>query len=231
MSLELGGVDLESHVNRTTADLVFSMLKRDVLTGHFKPGERLVERDLSERYQVSRTPLREALKELVRSQLAVTIPYRGVVVREVSFDFAREVYELRSGLDALAGELAAQRATRAELQRLRELYEDIDELSRPVANGSEQQSRRDRILLLNTEFHRAIAQSARNTLLLAKHDELWASISLVRSAVWRTGARTQSSREEHAAILDALENRDAARARELCAEHAARAWEFVSKAF
>ncbi|HET8986416.1 MAG TPA: GntR family transcriptional regulator, partial [Trueperaceae bacterium] len=198
---------------------------------HFRPGERLVERDLTERYEVSRTPLREALKELVRSQLAVTVPYRGVVVRQVSLGFAREVYELRAGLDSMAAALAAARATRTELDRLRGIYDAIDKLSEPVPDESELQSRRDQIMLLNGEFHRTIAQATHNALILAKHDELWVSISLVRSAVWQTAARTQSSREEHAAILEAIATRSVDTARKLCALHADRAWEYVRAAF
>jgi len=231
MKAERGEHSVSGHVNLTTADLVFSWLKRDVLTGHFRPGERLVERDLTERYQVSRTPLREALKELVRSQLAVTVPYRGVMVRQVSLAFAREVYELRSGLDSMAAALAAKRATPTELDRMRAIFHGIDELSEPVSDEAEQQDRRDQIMLLNGEFHRSIAQGAHNALMLAKHDELWVNISLVRSAVWQTAARTQSSREEHAEILAAIADRDAETARRLCALHADLAWGYVKAAF
>src|SRR5690606_21621463 len=137
MKAERGEHSVSGHVNLTTADLVFSWLKRDVLTGHFRPGERLVERDLTERYQVSRTPLREALKALVRSQRAVTVPERGVMVRQVSLAFAREVYELRSGLDSMAAALAAKRATPTEIDRMRPIFHGIDELSEPVSDEAE----------------------------------------------------------------------------------------------
>src|SRR5690606_19689286 len=152
--------------------------KRDVLTGYFRPSEKLVERELTERYGVSRTPLREALKELVRSRLAVTVPYRGVFVRTVSFDFAREVYEMRAGLDGIAGYHAATRATPRELDRLADICAVIGERSEPVEDPEEQQSRRNDILLLNADFHRAVAQMAHNSVLLEKHDELWSSVSL-----------------------------------------------------
>lgn len=220
----------EVHLNRTTAGLVYDRLKRDVLTGQFRPGERLVERELTERYGVSRTPLREALKELVRSRLAITIPYRGVFVRQVSFEFAREVYEMRAGLDGIAGFHAATRATRAELARLGEVCERIAVLSEPVEEPDEQQERRNEILLLNMQFHRIVAEMAHNGVLLEKHDELWSSVSLVRQSVWRTSARTESSREEHEEILEALSSRDAELARDLCEKHVERAWSFVAEA-
>lgn len=220
----------EVHLNRTTAELVFDRLKRDVLTGQFRPGEKLVERELTERYGVSRTPLREALKELVRSRLAITVPYRGVFVRQVSFDFAREVYEMRAGLDGIAGFHAATRATRSELKRLGEVCARIALLSEPVEDPDEQQERRNEILLLNMQFHRIVAEMAHNGVLLEKHDELWSSVSLVRQSVWRTGARTESSLEEHEEILDALTRRDAELARNLCERHVEKAWSFVSEA-
>lgn len=220
----------EVHLNRTTAGLVYDRLKRDVLTGQFQPGEKLVERELTDRYGVSRTPLREALKELVRSRLAITVPYRGVFVRQVSFEFAREVYEMRAGLDGIAGFHAATRATRSELTKLGEVCKRIGVLSEPVETPEEQQERRNEILLLNMQFHRIVAQMAHNSVLLEKHDELWSSVSLVRQSVWRTGARTESSREEHEEILDVLSRRDAALARSLCERHVERAWSFVAEA-
>jgi DNA-binding GntR family transcriptional regulator len=231
MTMLSGRILPESHLNRTTAGLVFERLKRDVLTGRFKPAERLVERELTERYGVSRTPLREALQELVRSRLAVTVPYRGVFVREVSLDFARDTYEMRSGLDGIAAYHAASRATVGELDELRRIFAKIDELSQPVPDPPLQQIRRDDIMLLNSEFHRTIAAAAHNGVLLEKHDELWVSVSLVRSNVWRTDVRTQSSREEHAEILAALIERNPVRARDLCERHCARAWSFVEQAF
>jgi DNA-binding GntR family transcriptional regulator len=230
MTLSAERILREGRANRTAAELTFERLKRDVLTGRFAPATRLVERDLTERYGVSRTPLREALKGLVRSQLAVTVPYRGVFVREVSVSFAREVYEMRSGLDGLAGFHAATRATTGQLDRLAELFARIDERSRPVDDARERQARREDILLLNSQFHRTIAEAAHNGFLLEKHDELWISVSLVRSRVWRTDVRTQSSREEHAEILAALAARRPRRARELCERHSSRAWSFVAEA-
>jgi DNA-binding GntR family transcriptional regulator len=216
---------------RTTAGVVYRGLQRDVLTGWFDAGAHLNERELTDRYGVSRTPLREALKELVRQGLAVAVPYRGVFVKEVSLDFARDVYEMRSGLDGIAGYHAATRATRHELDVLQGVFQRIEERSEPVADEVGQRERRDDILLLNSEFHRRVAAAAHNELLLAKHDELWVSISLVRSRVWKTDVRTRSSLEEHAELLDALSRRQPLRARTLFEAHAMRAWNFVADAF
>lgn len=210
---------------RTSADLVLERLKDDVLTGHLPPGTKLTERELAERYQVSRTPLREALKQLVNSRLAVNIPYRGVYVQTVSFDFARDIYEVRAGLEGLAGALAAQRATRIELQQLQRIYNRIDQLSVDAIN---QQDMRDETMRLNTKFHRAIAKSAQNPVLDSKIDELWISVSLVRFVVWQTDDRIEGSRREHLEILNALKTGDATLVQRLCYQHSLNAWEHVA---
>lgn len=209
---------------RTSSDLVLEQLKDDILTGHLKPGTKLVERELTERYGVSRTPLREALKQLVASHLATNVPYHGVHVRHVSLEFTRDVYEVRAGLEGLAGALAAERANRNELRELGRIFAEIDRLSdaRPT------QETRDDIMRYNTRFHRSIAVAAHNPVLLARIDELWASVNLVRFTVWQEDTRIESSRDEHAEILEALRNRDAELTRRLCYDHSLRAWTHVA---
>jgi|SRR5690554_251817 len=211
---------------RTSAELVLERLKDDVLTGHLPPGTRLTERELTERYQVSRTPVREALKQLVSSQLAVNVPYHGVHVRTVSLEFARDIYEVRAGLEGLAGALAAQRAGRPELASLEAIYLEIEQLS---SRATDRQELRDEIMRLNTKFHSTIARAARNPVLLKKIDELWISVNLVRFTVWQTKNRIESSRAEHLEILDTLKAGDAMTAQRLCYEHSLTAWRHVAE--
>lgn len=217
--------EVSESVPRTTAELVLAKLKDEILTGKLPPGTKLNERQLTERYEVSRTPLREALQLLVRSQLAVNIPYRGVFVQKVSFGFARNIYEVRAGLEGLAGALAAERASRLDVARLSDLYEKIEELT-PLALKN--QSARDEIMRLNTQFHRVIAASTRNPVLATKIEELWISVNLVRFTVWQTDNRIDSSLQEHRAILEAVKARDSELARALCYSHSLKAWEHVA---
>lgn len=211
---------------RTMSELVLERLKDDVLTGHLPPGTKLTERELTERYQASRTPVREALKQLVSSQLAVNVPYHGVYVRTVSLEFARDVYEVRAGLEGLAGALAAQRAGRNELATLEAIYREIEQLSGAAVS---RQELRDEIMRLNTKFHSAIARSARNPVLLKKIDEIWISVNLVRFTVWQSEDRIESSRVEHLEILEAVRAGDAALAQRLCYDHSLQAWGHVAR--
>lgn len=216
----------EEPLARTTAEWVVERLTDDILTGQLAPGSKLVERDLAERYGVSRTPLREALNQLVLHQLATAEAYRGVFVRKVDVPFARDVYEVRSALEGLAGKLAAERATKDEIRRIETHFRNIELLSR--LQGSDQ-GVRDDIMRNNTRFHRSIAAAAHNALLLGKIEEVWASVSLVRFYVWQSEDRIESSLLEHAEMLDALRRRDAERMQILCAQHAVKAWLHVER--
>lgn len=205
--------------SKTASEFVFEQLRRDIVTGHLQPGQRLVERELTDRYAVSRTPLREALKRLVTAGLAINIPYRGVVIRQLSYGFARDLYDLRLGVEGLASYLAALRATATELGDLRGLYDRI--------NNASERGARDEVLVLNLEFHNTIARASHNTLLVDKVDELWASINLVRASAWQGTSRTQSSRREHKLILDAILARDPEAARHATEIHIRSSWQLV----
>lgn len=208
--------------NRTTAEFVFERIKREIITGAVKPGERLVERELTTRFQVSRTPVREAFKKLERSQLVVTIPYRGVEVRRISFDFAQDVYDLRLGVEGIASYLAAQRATTAELVKLEHIFNTIDELTT--------KGHRDDVMILNNEFHKTIAEATHNQRLVDQVDDLWTTINSVRASAWKGTTRTEGSRLEHGKMLRAILDRDAEAARHATEAHVRNSWKVVEEA-
>lgn len=208
--------------NKTTAERVFERIKREIVVGRLKPGQRLIERELTERFKVSRTPVREALKLLVRTQLAVNTPYRGVEVRRLSLPFARNIYDLRRGIEGIAAYLAAERAGSDEIAGLELLYEEISELSHA--------GKRDEVMLLNNRFHMAIAEAAHNELLVSQVDELWKNVNLVRAAAWRGNQRTEGSRQEHEAILAGIAARDREAARKAVEIHIQVSWSAVESA-
>lgn len=208
--------------NKTMAEVIFERLKWEIVTGHLQPGERLVERELTERFQVSRTPMREALKQLVRTQLATDIPYRGVFVRTLGYDFARDLYDLRFGIEGSAAFLAAKRATEGDLEELQQVFGQID----AAADAGD----RDRSLVLNADFHIAIARATQNLLLVERIEELWTHISVVRGSAWVGNTRTDASRSEHRQILEALLARDSVGARSAMERHIQTSWRVVESA-
>lgn len=107
-------------------DVVFNTLRRSILTGELKPGERLMEIHLADKLGVSRTPIREAIRKLELEGLVTMIPRRGAEVAQITEKSLRDVLEVRRALDALAVELACERITAEELERLKEACEAFE---------------------------------------------------------------------------------------------------------
>ena len=99
-------------------DVVFNTLRQAILTGEMKPGERLMEIHLANKLGVSRTPIREAIRKLELEGLVTMIPRRGAEVAQITWKNLKDVLEVRKALDVLAIELACERMTQEELQKL-----------------------------------------------------------------------------------------------------------------
>ena len=115
------GRQISSRAPRLAAPLrleVVELLRRDMASAVYGPGERLVERDLCGRYQVSRSVIREALRHLEAEGLVVCVANQGPVVATITRDDARAIYEVRRALEALAGRLFAERATDRKIDEL-----------------------------------------------------------------------------------------------------------------
>lgn len=208
--------------NRTAAEHVFDLLRREIITGRAQPGQRLIERDLTDRFGVSRTPVREALRRLVSTQLAVNVPYRGIMVQQLSLGFAHDIYDLRLGLEGLASYLAAKRGTDEEHAELSNTFHKIDVLTK--------RGDRDEIMLLNNDFHLLIAKASHNELLVERVEEIWTTVNLVRGAAWQGTVRAEGSRAEHEAITKAILSRDAEAARRATERHIRNSWITVERA-
>jgi DNA-binding GntR family transcriptional regulator len=100
-------------------DQVASRLRQMLVEGRIAPGAKLNERELCEVLEVSRTPLREAIKMLAAEGLVELLPHRGAIAVELDEQAVRNTFEVMGGLEALSGELAAQRITDAELAEIR----------------------------------------------------------------------------------------------------------------
>src|SRR5207248_2791945 len=116
-----GGHVAGRRVQRVAAPLrtqVLEALRQDVLAAEFQPGERLVEAQLCARYEVSRTVVREVLRQLESEGLVTTVPNRGPVVTELTTADAEALFEVRGALEGLAGALFAERATAEQRERM-----------------------------------------------------------------------------------------------------------------
>lgn len=107
-------------------DVVFNTLRKAILTGRLKPGERLMEVHLANKLGVSRTPIREAIRKLELEGLVIMIPRRGAEVAQITEKNLKDVLEVRRALDALSVELACDRITEEEILTLKEACDDFE---------------------------------------------------------------------------------------------------------
>ncbi|MBX9393327.1 GntR family transcriptional regulator [Streptomyces sp. TRM72054] len=138
---------------------VLAGLRQDIIAGRLRPGDRLVERELADRFQVSRVPVREAIRALVAEGFVLFETPRRAVVRRLTPADVRELFELREALEVYAAGLAASRATPEALTELRELL-------RNAADATEAGDA-ETITDINTRFHDRILAMAGNSLLIS----------------------------------------------------------------
>ena len=116
-------------------DVVFNTLRKAILTGQLKPGERLMEVHLADRLGVSRTPIREAIRKLELEGLVTMIPRRGAEVAQITEKSLRDVLEVRRALDVLSVELACERITGEELAQLKEACDEFESVTAGTGNA------------------------------------------------------------------------------------------------
>ncbi|MBX3280134.1 MAG: GntR family transcriptional regulator [Acidobacteria bacterium] len=191
---------------------VYNLLRKDIITGVYKPGEALREEVLAERYETSRTPVREAASRLERDQLLRFVPNKGYFVRHITVTELNELYEYRSIIECAAAELAARKEPDPELlAQLKELSE--------VRYRPEDRRSYIRFIEADTAFHIGIARMARNELLVRASTDLRCSIERLLYAGLDLGNYATGLTQEHREIYDAIRNRDEPRAREVMMRH------------
>ena len=184
-----------------TAHRLSRALEDDIVTGRLLPGTHLEELALADRFQVSRTPVREALQRLVTGELAERRPHRGVVVAEISEDRLRIMFEAMAELEASCGRLAALRMTPGERKEIAALHQH---LSKIMSDGDA-----ERYITLNRTFHDLIYQGARNDVLVDLSRSIRLRVAPYRRVQFNNLERLAASHAEHAAIVEAIQRADA----------------------
>ncbi len=196
-----------SSVNSTR---VFKAMEAEILSGRLKPRERLVEMDLIARFGVSRTVIREAIKMLEAKGLVRSIPYRGAVVADLTVEEIEEIYFVRSHLERIAARLVLRHVTPEDIRHLKE-----------VAREAEQHLRQktDRMIEMDSQFHRALFGIGRNRYLCEMIDFLRTQAHVVRFSAWSLPDRIEQSILEHRQILQAVEEGDLRGLQKLVVRH------------
>jgi len=175
---------------------IAARLRTMIEEGELPPGARIDERAFCEAFDVSKTPLREALKVLVAEGLVLHRQYIGYRVAPLDLDELRATFELLHGLEATAGELAAQRLSEVALARLEKRHQAMIDAH---AAG-----RRTEYFRINQEIHQLIIDGAANPVLASVYASLMSKVHRARGAANADTLRWQESHEEHEAIMAAL---------------------------
>lgn len=188
-----------------------------IVNGHLEPGAPLFEPQLGELLEVSRTPVREALKLLAAEGLVELRRNRSAIVARLDNRELADLFELEAGLEGLAAGLAAERRRAADLRRLVMLQERMETCYR--------RSDRDGYIRVNQEAHRTIVACARNRALTETYGRLMVRLHRARNLSLAIEGRIVEAINEHREILAVLEAGDATAARELMTRHVARTGE------
>jgi DNA-binding GntR family transcriptional regulator len=186
-------------------------LRQMLVEGRIAPGAKLNERELSEVLNVSRTPLREAIKMLAAEGLVELVPNRGAIALQLTEQDVMNTFEVMAGLEAQSGELAAQRITDAELDEIRAMhYEMLAAYTRKDLST---------YYTLNAKIHRAINAAAKNPVLSATYNQVNARLQALRFRSNQDGQKWKRALSEHEKMIDALAARDAQAMRDVLLTH------------
>jgi DNA-binding GntR family transcriptional regulator len=184
----------------TLHDEIVAALRALILEGALAPGERIIETDLCTRLNVSRTPLREALKVLAAERLVELRPNRSSVVAEIRPDDIAAMFEILPSLEALVGELVCARISNIELEELEAMHERLAAFYR--------KKDRSGYFRQNQQIHLQLAELTRNPALYETYSAFAAKVERARYTANYDKLRWEESMNEHEAIMRALRARN-----------------------
>ena len=194
--------------SRTTPTDAYSLILEAIDVGVYKPGDRLVESDLADRFGVSRTPIREALQRL-ETQSLLERDGRSLIVASLDHNQMAELYVVRRELEGLAARLAARHATEEEIRVLRDMGTADDALVNDPAA----------LARANRRFHKQIHLASHNRYLVQQLDLVHRTMALMATTSVAAQGRGEIAQGEHDGIVKAIEARDEAAADLALKEH------------
>ncbi|WP_075293004.1 GntR family transcriptional regulator [Pararhizobium arenae] len=206
--------DSEFQIAKQNASLrmqVEEKLRQAISVGRFKPGERLVERELCEMIGVGRTSIREALRQLEAEGLITSFPHRGPVVSTISYEEAAQLYTVRALLESFAGQQFAEQGTEEDMADL--------ELRVKEFSDAAQADSRERLLAAKTAFYECLTNGSKNVVVKQILTSLHNRVTLLRMTSMTQPGRLEHSVEEIQAIAAAIRERDGPKAAAACKYH------------
>ncbi len=208
-------MNLTINNSHSLTERVFSDIEQAILSGVYSVGDQLVESKISLELGVSRTPVREALKQLELEGLVTTIPNKGTFVVGISTEDILDIYTIRVAVEGISAEMAAKKITQDEIRELGNLV-DLQEFYA---------SRSDvfQLLQLDSKFHEIIYEISGSRILKHTLASFHNHLKRARESSLMSAGRTISAVKEHRAIFEAISSGDSQRAKELTELHIANA--------
>ena len=211
--------DIQNH--KPLREMVYEELKMQILKGSIIPGTRMMEVELAEEMGVSRTPIREAIRKLEKEGLVTIEPRRGAYASMISTEDMVEILEVRQDLEGLAAYFAADRMTKSQMEELKQVSNSYNEA---VKEGN-----MEAMIKHDTRFHHIIVESCRNKILVQMIEQLQELVLRFRYIYYDNFRRAENMPEEHEAIVAAIAEGDADKARAAADIHIERLKELVIK--
>lgn len=200
-------------------EVVFENMRKAIIEGVLKPGERLMEIQLADQLGVSRTPVREAIRMLELEGLVVMLPRKGAYVANISKKDLLDILEVRVGLEGLAAYCAAERMTEDDIKRLEIISKDIED--------AVYKNDVDTMLVKDEEFHTLIFQATGNKRLMNMMINIWETVYRFRLMYMSDYSSAVNIVDEHKKIIEAFKKGRANLAEKLAKEHIELAQQFM----
>lgn len=191
---------------------IFEALRDRIVYLEYPPDMQLSEKELCEEFNVSRTPLREAVRKLEEMKLVTVIPRFGTIVAPVDIEEVRHAFEIKISLEGLAGALAAKRIISSDLK-------ELETLIRQASNDGGSENRLQSLISIDRRFHRIIHRSAQNPMLTEVLENLHGRCARLWNSALSERIPMVDVLGQLEAIHQSLESRDAEKAEFLLREH------------
>lgn len=205
---------MEEHQDYSLRSKVFQSMKNNILNGVYHENDELREIAIAKELGVSRTPVREALRQLELEGLVKIIPNRGAFVTGISKKDVQDIYAIRSLLEGLCAKWATDNITDEQIEALEEVIL-LSEFHLNRANTEQSQQ----VTELDGKFHETLYEASNSRILKHVLSDFHKYVRLARKASVADKARAEKSIEEHKGILQAIKEKDADRAERLANEH------------
>ena len=204
----------------SSRDYALRIIKDNIISLRLEPGSQISENELATEMGLSRTPVREALRQLELEGLVTLVPNRGAYVTGISSKDVRDIYEIRSMLEGLCARWATEHITQKEIEAL----EEVILLSEFYLKKPGQEQARQ-VAELDGKFHKILYEASNSRILEHVLSDFHKYVKMARTLSVEEQDRAVKSVEEHREILEAIRNKDAGRAEALADRHIRKAME------